>query len=71
MSNRDVWTDSPWGDMWRHDFWGQEMTHLESHKSFRPLTTLTYRYAAIDASSIFYARIIFTVVECLHRAVQL
>ncbi|CAM9863325.1 unnamed protein product, partial [Pylaiella littoralis] len=49
MGNRDVWTDSPWGDMWRHDFWGQEMTHLESHKSFRPLTTLTYRLSNILA----------------------
>lgn len=43
MGNRDVWTGSPWGDMWRHDFWGQKMTAAGSHKSFRPLTTLTFR----------------------------
>lgn len=44
VGNRDVWTDSSWGDMWRHDFWGQQMTDPASHKSFRPLTTLSYRH---------------------------
>ena len=52
MGNRDVWTGSPWGDMWRHDFWGQKMTAAGSHKSFRPLTTLTFRYLL----SMFYQR---------------
>ncbi|CAM9432105.1 unnamed protein product, partial [Hapterophycus canaliculatus] len=49
VGNRDVWTDSPWGDMWRHDFWGQKIASAESHKSFRPLTTLTYRLSNIAA----------------------
>lgn len=44
VQNRDVWTDSSWSDMWRHDFWGQRMSDPESHKSFRPLTTITYRF---------------------------
>ncbi|CAM9299607.1 unnamed protein product, partial [Choristocarpus tenellus] len=43
LDNPDVRTDAPWRDMWRHDFWGQEMGDPESHKSYRPLTTLTYR----------------------------
>ena len=25
-----------------HDFWGQNITNADSHKSYRPLTTLTY-----------------------------
>ncbi|CAM9089999.1 unnamed protein product, partial [Scytosiphon promiscuus] len=52
VGNRDVWTDSPWGDMWRHDFWGQQMAHAQSHKSFRPLTTLTYRLSNIVAQKL-------------------
>eukprot|EP00752_Nemacystus_decipiens_P011698 g10381.t1 len=52
VGNRDVWTDSPWGDMWHHDFWGQKMTVPGSHKSFRPLTTLTFRLSNIFAQRI-------------------
>lgn len=28
----------------RHDFWGQNLTDVTSHKSYRPLVTLTYRW---------------------------
>ena len=31
-------------DLFQHDFWGGLMSRKESHKSFRPLTVLTYRY---------------------------
>lgn len=54
VGNRDVWTDSPWGDMWRHDFWGQKMAVAGSHKSFRPLTTFTFRYL----SSMFFLHLL-------------
>ena len=30
-------------DIWRHDFWGQDITLTDSHKSYRPLTVLSYR----------------------------
>lgn len=29
-------------DLWHHDFWGGEMTSTTSHKSYRPLTVLTF-----------------------------
>jgi hypothetical protein len=29
--------------MWTNDFWGTPLSHSGSHKSFRPLTTLTFR----------------------------
>ena len=32
-----------WG-VFLHDFWGGHMSRSESHKSYRPLTVLTYRY---------------------------
>jgi hypothetical protein len=31
------------GDILHHDFWGQDITLADSHKSFRPITTLTFR----------------------------
>ena len=31
-------------DLFQHDFWGGHMSRVESHKSYRPLTVLTYRY---------------------------
>lgn len=34
---------SLWG-VFVHDFWGGHMSRPESHKSYRPLTVLTYRF---------------------------
>lgn len=31
-------------DIFQHDFWGGPMSRKESHKSYRPLTVITYRY---------------------------
>ena len=31
-------------EVFQHDFWGGPMSRVESHKSYRPLTVLTYRY---------------------------
>lgn len=42
--NRDVLGTSSIADMLLNDFWGMRMRQKESHKSYRPLTTLTFRY---------------------------
>ena len=39
----DVEKTSLW-ELFYHDFWGGPMWRKESHKSYRPLTVLTYRY---------------------------
>lgn len=62
VGNQDVWTGSSWGDIWRHDFWGQEIAHAESHKSFRPLTTVTFKYVLICGNRITFKQSIFMVV---------
>lgn len=31
-------------ELFLHDFWGGAMSRVESHKSYRPLTVLSYRY---------------------------
>jgi len=33
----------PWMDVFTRDFWGTSMKEVTSHKSFRPITTLTFR----------------------------
>ncbi len=45
LTNDDL--DSSKTSLWelfQHDFWGGLMSRKESHKSYRPLTVLTYRY---------------------------
>lgn len=44
--NRDVLGTSPLADILVNDFWGMRMKLKESHKSYRPLTTLSFRYCA-------------------------
>ncbi|KAL7574938.1 hypothetical protein ACA910_010762 [Epithemia clementina (nom. ined.)] len=34
---------APWTDAFRRDFWGTPMTNIQSHKSFRPITTLSFK----------------------------
>ncbi|XP_055644955.1 protein O-mannosyl-transferase TMTC4 [Toxorhynchites rutilus septentrionalis] len=44
VKNPDVTDkDSPLGDIWQHDFWGANLTDPTSHKSYRPLTILSFR----------------------------
>jgi protein O-mannosyl-transferase len=33
----------PWHEVWRRDFWGTLMSAPASHKSYRPITTLTFK----------------------------
>jgi hypothetical protein len=41
--NRDVLGTTSVIDMLQNDFWGMRMKLKESHKSYRPLTTFTFR----------------------------
>ncbi|KAJ9600416.1 hypothetical protein L9F63_009304, partial [Diploptera punctata] len=40
--NKDVLGLSPLSHVFRNDFWGTAMSDINSHKSYRPLTTLTF-----------------------------
>lgn len=42
MHNDDVQSSSLM-DVFKNDFWGTRLTHKQSHKSYRPLTILTFR----------------------------
>lgn len=39
----DVHAINDFSELWKHDFWGQDITLADSHKSFRPITVLSYR----------------------------
>ncbi|ETE71325.1 Transmembrane and TPR repeat-containing protein 4, partial [Ophiophagus hannah] len=43
INNKDLRADTPLGDLWHHDFWGNKLNSNTSHKSYRPLTVLTFR----------------------------
>lgn len=32
-----------WGSLWKNDYWGMPMASPVSHKSYRPITVLTFR----------------------------
>ncbi|KAF8071070.1 Tmtc4 [Scenedesmus sp. PABB004] len=45
ISNGDVTSDAnPVAGLFRHDFWGQDIASSQSHKSYRPVTILVFRW---------------------------
>lgn len=45
LTNKDVLRqETPWQDILKDDFWGTPLSHSGSHKSFRPLTILSFRF---------------------------
>jgi hypothetical protein len=43
VNNNDVIGETNLKDVFRNDFWGTKLVHNSSHKSYRPLTILTFR----------------------------
>ncbi|XP_064638552.1 protein O-mannosyl-transferase TMTC4-like [Lineus longissimus] len=43
IGNVDITPAMPIGDIFAHDFWGSRLNSTFSHKSYRPLTVLTFR----------------------------
>ncbi|XP_031622096.1 protein O-mannosyl-transferase Tmtc3 [Contarinia nasturtii] len=42
--NRDLRPHTPWRNLFFNDFWGTPMQKEQSHKSYRPLCVLTFRW---------------------------
>ncbi|XP_027889609.1 protein O-mannosyl-transferase TMTC2 [Xiphophorus couchianus] len=42
-TNQDLLPETPWSNIFYDDFWGTLLTHSGSHKSYRPLCTLSFR----------------------------
>lgn len=43
VNNKDALSSSPHAPLWGNDFWGRSLRTESSHKSYRPLTMLSYR----------------------------
>lgn len=59
VHNEDIQT-TPLIDIFKNDFWGTKLIHKQSHKSYRPLTILSFRYFSffLDRKKI-YLNILF------------
>lgn len=58
LNNRDVNLKTPVAKIFSHDFWGTRLTNRASHKSYRPLTILSFRYSLVE-QFIFLIRLKF------------
>uniref|UniRef100_A0A7N8Y3R2 dolichyl-phosphate-mannose--protein mannosyltransferase n=1 Tax=Mastacembelus armatus TaxID=205130 RepID=A0A7N8Y3R2_9TELE len=43
VNNKDLKPTTPLNNIWSNDFWGSNLSSNSSHKSYRPLTVLTFR----------------------------
>ncbi|XP_025922334.1 transmembrane and TPR repeat-containing protein 4 isoform X3 [Apteryx rowi] len=53
INNKDLRAETPLGDLWHHDFWGSKLSSNTSHKSYRPLTVLTFRINYLFAGGFY------------------
>lgn len=44
VNNGDVSLSTPWKNIWSNDIWGKNLLAVDSHRSFRPLLILNFRY---------------------------
>ena len=75
QGNEDVAGNTSIREVFGHDFWGNNIRSKRSHKSYRPLTVLTFRFDAwlsggLDPT-VFHAHniLLYVVVALLYRHV--
>jgi hypothetical protein len=69
VSNSDVTEKNPFSHIWIDDFWGKPMSRYQSHKSYRPLTILTFRLnhmlaGGLDPYGFHVANVIIHALVC-------
>lgn len=52
VNNKDLKPATPLNNIWRNDFWGSNLSSNSSHKSYRPLTVLTFRLNYLIAGGL-------------------
>jgi hypothetical protein len=53
VNNKDLRPETPFWKLFLHDFWGGTLASNDSHKSYRPLTVLTYRWSYWLAGGLY------------------
>jgi len=66
-NNKDIQPDTPVWDIFANDFWGRNLLSTKSHKSYRPLCTLTFRLNYLFCGMNTFGYHIVNL--CLHIAV--
>lgn len=51
--NKDLKPETPLLSLFHHDFWGRKLDSKTSHKSYRPLTVLTFRWSYSLAGGLY------------------
>ncbi|XP_055360762.1 protein O-mannosyl-transferase TMTC4 isoform X2 [Betta splendens] len=52
VNNKDLKPTTPLNNIWSNDFWGSNLSSNSSHKSYRPLTVLTFRLNYLVAGGL-------------------
>jgi len=52
INNEDLKPETPIMNLFYNDFWGTRLTHNGSHKSYRPLTVLSFRLVRFNKYSL-------------------
>ncbi|KAH1002009.1 hypothetical protein HUJ04_005955 [Dendroctonus ponderosae] len=71
VHNQDIQSRRPWQSAFANDFWGTSITHPSSHKSYRPLTVLSYRLNVFFSGGRLDAFQFHTVNVVLHGILSL
>ncbi|KAF7248493.1 Protein O-mannosyl-transferase TMTC3 [Varanus komodoensis] len=63
LDNKDLHPSTPLKNLFLNDFWGTPMSEERSHKSYRPLTVLTFRlnylFSELNAVSYHFLNVLF------------
>ncbi|NWS19999.1 TMTC3 protein, partial [Pachyramphus minor] len=69
LDNKDLHPSTPLKNLFQNDFWGTPMSEERSHKSYRPLTVLTFRlnylFSELNAVSYHFLNLVFHMVVCI------
>ncbi|XP_052453468.1 protein O-mannosyl-transferase TMTC3 isoform X2 [Carassius gibelio] len=69
LDNKDLRPTTPLKNLFLNDFWGTPMSEERSHKSYRPLTVLTFRlnylFSALSSSSYHLFNVVLHAVVCV------
>uniref|UniRef100_A0A8C8RJF8 Protein O-mannosyl-transferase TMTC3 n=1 Tax=Pelusios castaneus TaxID=367368 RepID=A0A8C8RJF8_9SAUR len=69
LDNKDLHPSTPLKNLFQNDFWGTPMSEERSHKSYRPLTVLTFRlnylFSELNAVSYHLLNVVFHAVVCI------
>ncbi|KAM7003091.1 protein O-mannosyl-transferase TMTC3 [Tautogolabrus adspersus] len=69
LDNKDLRPSTPLRSLFLNDFWGTPMAEERSHKSYRPLTVLTFRlnylFSELSAASYHLLNVVLHAVVCV------